>query len=120
MQIDTHFNDFTNDVIDNDRNDKILDKVLGPRQELQKILQYCPKKLKKWCFDDVQRLTFIDGILLLSPYRKLCKQTIEAMTSRGRGFESTPGRTFYQFFLTFLVFYVDFHTTHIMFYKQRL
>ena len=75
MQIDTHFNDFIDDVIDNDYNNKVLDKVLGPRQELQKILQYCPKKLKKWCFDDVQRLTFIDGILLLSPYRKLCKQT---------------------------------------------
>ena len=31
MQIDTHFNDFINDVIDNDNNDKTLDKVLDPR-----------------------------------------------------------------------------------------
>ena len=31
MQIDTHFNDFIDDVIDNDHNGKILDKVLGPR-----------------------------------------------------------------------------------------
>ena len=31
MQIDTHFNDFINDVIDNDHNGKTLDKVLDPR-----------------------------------------------------------------------------------------
>ena len=31
MQIDTHFNDFINDVTDNDHNGKTLDKVLGPR-----------------------------------------------------------------------------------------
>ena len=30
-QIDTHFNDFIYDVIDNDHNGKILDKVLDPR-----------------------------------------------------------------------------------------
>ena len=59
MQIDTHFNDFTNDVIDNDHNGETLDKVLGPRQELQKILQYCPKKLKKWRFNIAQGLILL-------------------------------------------------------------
>ena len=59
MQIDTHFNDFIDDVIDNDHNGKILEKVLDPRQELQKILHYCSKKLKKQRFDNVQRLIFV-------------------------------------------------------------
>ena len=71
MQIDTHFNDFIDDVIDNDHNGKILDKVLDPRQELQKILQYCPKKLKKWRFDNAQRLIFVGVLSTVS-----CKQMV--------------------------------------------
>ena len=46
MQINTHFNDLIDGVIDTDYNDKILDQVLDPRYVLKKILQYCLKKLK--------------------------------------------------------------------------
>ena len=62
MQIDIHITDLIDTLTDVKIDVKILELSLVQGRRFKKILQYCPKKLKKWHYDDAQRLVVLFSI----------------------------------------------------------